>query len=378
MPYEIRQLLKDLREPVIASPEELISDALDRMLDKQFSQLPVVKENKDFYFVTYERILTTFASFGSRVDASALLVKDALIKIPTVYTASDDLFDLLSGIRDMNATVIVDDQRNLMHVVTSYDTTLYFRQMAGDIIQVRDIEHRLRRIINSAFKKVDGTIDEAARKATIEEIISAKKDLRKKFELALQRYLKSRYQSGVALTSETFDKAFLVLLNGSPSNVEDVTTGVNGVDPENLESQTVKSLTAVQLLRRQFEAAVIFYLAEFESIEIHLDPAQVDDAFRVIYDRDENLKDFNELTMDEYIKVFFKDVCWERCHDVFRIGQADVRNMLESVRNTRNHLAHFQEEKVTAQKRQQLKTCADWLSENEALINNAFEKTAPY
>ena len=46
--------------------------------------------------------------------------------------------------------------------------------------------------------------------------------------------------------------------------------------------------------------------------------------------------------------------------------------MLEGVRDTRNDLAHFRESEITAQKRLQLKRCADWLSERENLIIASF------
>jgi len=51
--------------------------------------------------------------------------------------------------------------------------------------------------------------------------------------------------------------------------------------------------------------------------------------------------------------------------------------MLEGVRDTRNDPAHFREEEITAQRRLQLKRCADWLSERENLITMAFEESAP-
>jgi len=59
------------------------------------------------------------------------------------------------------------------------------------------------------------------------------------------------------------------------------------------------------------------------------------------------------------------------------LNQEEVRHMLEGVRVTRNELAHFREEGITTQQRLQLRTCADWLSERENLINGAFEETAP-
>jgi len=121
-------------------------------------------QQQQFYFITHESILGALHNFGSKFEDSALRVDDALVRVPNVYRASDDLFELLVGMRDRNAALIVDEDQCLRHVVTSYDTSQYFRQWAEDIMQVRDVEHSLRRIINSAFKKSDGEIDEERRK----------------------------------------------------------------------------------------------------------------------------------------------------------------------------------------------------------------------
>lgn len=60
MPYEVSQLLQNLGAPVSASPEEPVRIAVDRMLGKGFSQLPVVKgtgPQAQFYLITHESIL---------------------------------------------------------------------------------------------------------------------------------------------------------------------------------------------------------------------------------------------------------------------------------------------------------------------------------
>jgi CBS domain-containing protein len=308
MPYQVSQILRDLAEPVEADFDEPLEDALDRMLDKKFSQLPVVKgdgQARQFYFITYESILSALHNFGSKIEESGLRVDDALVRTPNVYRATDDLFELLEGMREMNAAIIVDDNRAITNIVTTYDTTRFFRQWAEDIMQVRDIEYGLKRILNCAFKKADGEIDEVARRAAVEDITSSNKSLRTKFGLAVKRYL---------------------TLEGQPDE-----------EPNQQNA---------------------------------------DEAFKIIYNRNEQIKDFTELTLEQYIQLFFTDVCWPRCQGAVRLAPDAVRNMLEGVRDTRNKLAHFREEEVTAAKRMQLKRCADWLSDREKLIAAALEQTA--
>ena len=389
MPYEVSQLIKDIGQPVAAEADEPIQEALDRMLHYSFSQLPVVKgdgQSRQFYFITYESILLALHNFGSTIKDSGLRVDDALIRVPNVYRATDDLFELLAGMREMNAALIVDDERNLTHVVTSYDTTRFFRQWAEDIMQVRDVEHGLRRIINSAFKKADGEIDEQARQAAVEEITSSNKALRKKFGVALQRYIKQQAAATVELPSDWIDRAFAELLNGckavatteAGASVDDEGAVVPSATVADEESAASALLSASQTLRDRFEAALKCYLSQQATAEVKLDEALIEDAFKILYDRSEQVKEFSGLTLGDYIKLFFKEVCWPRCQDVIRLKQEEVKHMLEGVRDTRNDLAHFREEEITAQRRLQLKRCADWLSERENLITAAFEESAPF
>ncbi len=387
MPYEVSQLLTDIGMPVVATPDEPIQDALDRMLHHSFSQLPVVKgdgQSRQFYFITHESILMALHIFGSRVEGSGLRVDDALVRVPTVYRTADDLFELLAGMREMNAALIVDDDRNLKHVITSFDTTRYFRQWAEDIMQVRDVEHGLRRILNSAFKNADGEINEAARQAAVEEITSSNRVLRKKFVVALKRYLTQQAAATVTPTPDRIDRAFMELLDGCRAVVAtDAKSSINQADaqipsiPVDPEAAATELLSASQALRERFEAALSCYLTQQETVNIELNEALVDDVFRIIYDRNEQIRAFGELTLGEYIQLFFKDVCWQRCQGVIRLRQEEVKHMLEGVRDTRNDLAHFREEDMTAQKRLQLKRCADWLSERENLIIAALESNVP-
>ena len=95
MPYEVRQLLKDVGKPIVATPDEPIRTALNRMLYHSFSQLPVVKgdgPHRYFYFITHESILLALHNFGSKIEESGLRVDDALVKVPNVYRETDDLF----------------------------------------------------------------------------------------------------------------------------------------------------------------------------------------------------------------------------------------------------------------------------------------------
>jgi hypothetical protein len=368
-----------------ATEEEPLQDAFDRMLARQFSQLPVLRGNgqhREFYFITYESILVALHNFGSRIESSRLRVADALVRVLNVYRETDDLFDLLVGMREMNAALIVDDDRNLKHIVTSYDTSLYFQQWAEDMMHVRDVEHSLRRIINCAFKRSDGEIDEEARQSAIAEITSENRKLRKKFGVAVRKYLEKQAKKAMPLNPELADVAFSAFLKGSSAAPAAGGSVLGAEFTQSGESSTVekeadigRQLFASQALRARFHAALLTFLDRRTTPDPG-DDALIEEAFIVIYDRNEQVKQFGELTLGEYVQLFFDDVCWGRCKGAIHLNEEDVEHMLKGVSDTRNDLAHFRDEQVTAQKRAQLKRCANWLSERERPILKAFEDSA--
>ena len=47
--------------------------------------------------------------------------------------------------------------------------------------------------------------------------------------------------------------------------------------------------------------------------------------------------------------------------------------MFDGVRKTRNSLAHFHEDAITAQQREQLKYCYNWLQDNRRIIYKSIQ-----
>ena len=212
MSYQIKSLLDGLSAPVSVHIDQPIQAALDLMVLHDFSQLPVEQDEvtKDRFLVTSNSILVALADFGPQSYNSGLLVRDALKRVPQAYHAGDDLFDLLEGMHNLNAALIVDeDDGKLTHIVTSYDTTQYFRQWSEATMHARDVEKTLKRYLQKVFTFDNGNIDEDARQTAIESITSSNKDLRKKFDQAVKIYLKRRSEQEVVLNKSWMEIAFI-------------------------------------------------------------------------------------------------------------------------------------------------------------------------
>jgi CBS domain-containing protein len=199
MPFIIESILSQNQALATVNENHSIQDAISIMIERDFSQLVVVDHHGKLRgLVTSDSILKALSFCETTV--SQLKVSHALIKIKA-YRIDEDLSELLKGLRDINAVPIVDKQGFPKAIVTSFDTTEYFRTRAEDIMLAEDVETTLRDFIESFYKNSDGDVDEGKLKEAIEAITSSGQDAEKKFHKALRKYLG---QSG--LEQSTFDK----------------------------------------------------------------------------------------------------------------------------------------------------------------------------
>jgi hypothetical protein len=170
MPITVTELLIGRPSPTSVHFNQTARDAVDLMVEYDYSQIPVVDDNgRPLGMVTSDSILRALRYFGVSLDA--LRVTDALVDTDE-YRAGEDLFDLLDDLRDAYAVLIVDSDRTLTGIVTNYDTTEYFRRRAEDIMLVEDIETMLRNYIRESFKQDDGSVDEETLSEAIKEAMA--------------------------------------------------------------------------------------------------------------------------------------------------------------------------------------------------------------
>ncbi|MFW6183082.1 MAG: DUF4268 domain-containing protein [Chloroflexota bacterium] len=85
-------------------------------------------------------------------------------------------------------------------------------------------------------------------------------------------------------------------------------------------------------------------------------------------------KPFERFSMYDYVQVFLHDKQWEVYGSHFTLSPEAINRLLDSVRHTRNQLAHFRDE-TTPQQRQQLRFCAEWLARYyDEIVNEQTER----
>ena len=153
MPYQIRQLLEGQGPLVSVQKEDMVTHALSLMIEHDFSQLPVISKDGDFEnaegMVTYEGIIRGVRNF--KLSIEDLRVRDVMDTI-TVFSGDDDLFDILNRLKDTNAVLIRHDEFPFIEgIITTFDTTEYFRSRTEDLMRVEDIEVMIKDFIKEAY-----------------------------------------------------------------------------------------------------------------------------------------------------------------------------------------------------------------------------------
>ena len=214
MPYTVQQLFND-REIIIPptgiEQNASLQDALNIMFKKQYSQLPIVDPDNRLvgeytaYMVTHESILDALSNLN--VIPRVLRVSDAMVRVRP-YRSEDQLSDLLETLRDTYAVPIMAEKRQLVGVVTSYDTTEYFRKRAEDMMHIEQIEKKLKEYITAYFTNQDGEIDSDARGTAVADSMPSNKDLRGPFKRAIQLYLELQEDDSEQINDKFAQQAF--------------------------------------------------------------------------------------------------------------------------------------------------------------------------
>ena len=149
MPYSVEHLVESQGAVVSIKKTDRVIDALETMIEYDYSQLPVIDQEKHLLgMITYESIMRATRSFNTKLEK--LLVRDAIVSAPTHYL-DDDLFDLLDELKATNAVVIIDPDECPVGIVTSYDASEFLRDRTEDLMHVEDIEFTLKELIKKTY-----------------------------------------------------------------------------------------------------------------------------------------------------------------------------------------------------------------------------------
>ncbi len=151
----IRELLqeKDRAELQTIEKTRSVQDALDIMLDNDYTQLPVVNADGTLFGVISEHsIVATYSmtcAGQSKVDLLSLAVEHCVEK-PLCVAPKDTIPEALTRLQTKTVLVVIEAERPV-GILTYYDFTAFFREIAEGMVYVEKVERILRGYIESAF-----------------------------------------------------------------------------------------------------------------------------------------------------------------------------------------------------------------------------------
>jgi len=186
MLFTVQQLIAGCPTPTIIGPEQTGLEALNLMIQHDYSQLPVVDgDSRLIGLITGDSLLRAVNSLG--VLPKELRVKDAQLK-PRTASVDSDVFDLLDDLKAAAAVLILDAAQQLVGVVTDYDAMDFFRRHSEDMMLVEDIETSLKDHIRAA-STTDGQADDRTLAAAIADVADPQKKQAEQFRKAINHYL---------------------------------------------------------------------------------------------------------------------------------------------------------------------------------------------
>jgi CBS domain-containing protein len=166
MPFTVHDLISDKIKPVTTGYHDSAKDAVNLMMERDFSQLPVLNDRDRLVgMVTSDSIVRALNHLKLKIED--LKVEHATKPIPKTFTPDDEIFDLLDELRDAYALVVVDKEEHVLGIVTNYDTATYFRARAEDMMLVEDVENTLKDCIRIDLAAKQGDLEDFDLKVTV-------------------------------------------------------------------------------------------------------------------------------------------------------------------------------------------------------------------
>lgn len=150
--YRIGKLASANMRPVSVSPDETVQKATTIMLSHDYSQLPVMVNDRDV------KGMISWKSIGSRraLGRENKYVRECVEPFHEI-SADMSIFDAIGIIIRNECVLIRDSFKKISGIVTNSDLGDQFRQLSEPFLLLGQIENHIRQLIDSKFSKDDLT-----------------------------------------------------------------------------------------------------------------------------------------------------------------------------------------------------------------------------
>lgn len=144
--YRIGKLAAANNPPARVAPNSTLREAVTLMLSNDFTQLPVMQNNRDVKGVV------SWTSIGARLamDNKSESVQHYMEQ-PRLLSADVSLFAAIATIVENGYVLIRDAQNNISGIVTTSDLSFQFGQLGEPFLLIGEIENHIRRMVDGKF-----------------------------------------------------------------------------------------------------------------------------------------------------------------------------------------------------------------------------------
>lgn len=150
--FRIGRLASANVKPLSVFPDSTLSEAVTLMLRHDFSQLPVMTNDRDV------KGMVSWESIGSRLalGKTVSFVRECM-RVHHEVPFNDSLFKVIAQIVEHSYVLVRGDDRTITGIVTTTDLSLQFQQLSEPFLLLSEIENHVRLLIDGRF-----TADELA------------------------------------------------------------------------------------------------------------------------------------------------------------------------------------------------------------------------
>lgn len=136
------------RAPRSVAPTTTVDEAVTVMLQNDFSQLPVMRSERDVKGLFSWKSLGEKKHFGTNIQT----VSEAMDECQMV-TVDSSLFDVLPLIRQNDCVLIKDGAQKICGIITAFDISATFGQLGEPFLLLDEIENHIRWLISGVFTR---------------------------------------------------------------------------------------------------------------------------------------------------------------------------------------------------------------------------------
>ncbi len=147
--HRISKLAGANRPPVSVKPDSALSEAVTVMLENDFSQLPVMPNERDVKGVV------TWQSIGSRLalGRGATTVREVMDMSAetTIVGLGESIFSVIPKLVEHGYVLVRGTANRIVGIVTASDLSLKFKELSEPFLLLSEIENRVRNLISLHF-----------------------------------------------------------------------------------------------------------------------------------------------------------------------------------------------------------------------------------